>query len=387
MLDPLGPIKLIIIFVRRVNIMRVFSSSAVLVLASAASVVIHAKGFFTNFSQQATSRKVAALASESNIEAIEPQEEGELQYDFSADFTGTKRSINWPASGLPVPLHSEISLLKSGVLSRRGEFTYLRGAREDEIAKKCEELGMAKSQGMIVRKQYLVTNVVRRTNRLLGSDSKSFHKLQRQFRSMEKNILELSHDVDLPPVSIVRAIIRSRVDDAYPDWKFNDCKKLVKNIISGQANEDQMSRFLLSEWEAEQLQLAKKSDIISYQDKPSELQSDVWEEDLYKYLKEMGINYTTEDDMRKAGSRITPDCLLLDECVINGKHVRWIDVKMSFASGLKENWHFAKKLKKQIAKYEDEYNANGAVIFKHGFSIKLARQNPYTLFLDAGPLA
>lgn len=331
---------------------------------------------------------MTALASESTImEAAEPQEEGDLRYVFSANFTGTKRSIDWPASGRPVPLHSEISLLKSGVLSRRGEFTFLTGDREDEIAQKCEELGMAKSQGMIVRKQYLVTNVVRRTSRLLGSDSKTFHRLQCQFRGQEKTILELSHDVDLPPVSIVRAIIRSRVDEAYPDWKFNDCKRLVKNIISGHANEDQMSRFLLSEWEAEQLQLAKESDIISYQEQPSEWTSDIWEEDLYNYLEELGINYTTEDDMRKAGSRITPDCLLLDDCAINGKHVRWIDVKMSFASGLKENWHFAKKLKKQIAKYEDEYDANGAVIFKHGFSIKLARQNPYTLFLDAGPLA
>lgn len=137
----------------------------------------------------------------------------------------------------------------------------------------------------------------------------------------------------------------------------------------------------------EQLQLAKESDVISYQDQPNEIRSNIWEEALYTHLEECDVNYTTEDELRKVGSRITPDCLLLDDCVINGKHVRWIDVKSSYASGLRENVHFAKKLKKQIAKYQGEFGANGAVIFKHGFSSKLAKQNPHTLFLDAGPLA
>jgi len=366
--------------------MKLSSIRLVLVLVSAAAAVIPAKGFSTVLLQPAASQNVVAVAA-TEKGLLDEEEQLEPKYDFSANFTGKKRRIDWPASGRPVSLHSEVSLLKSGVLSRRGEFAFLTGAREDEIASKCEELGMAKVQGFLVRKQYLVTSVVRRTNLILGVGRKPFAKILQQFNNQKQTILELSHDVDLPPVSIIRAILRSRVDEEYPEWKAAECKRLVKNIISGQATEDQMSRFLLTEWEVEQLKIAKESDIISYQEEPSEIRSDVWEEALYSYLEEIGINYTSEDDMRKAGSRITPDCLLLDDCVINGKHVRWIDVKSSFASGLKENGHFAKKLKQQIAKYEDEYDASGAVIFKHGFSAKLARQNPDTLFLDAGPLA
>jgi hypothetical protein len=364
--------------------MKILRITLVLCLVGAAAVVV--EGFAT----LKPSRTAIATATKgqqtARADKPEPEQQLDYDYDFSANFTGMERRIDWPAAGQPVPAHAEISLLKSGVLSRRGEFAYLTGTRADEVASKCEELGMTQAQGFIIRKQFLVTNVVQRTSRLLAVGSESFDNIHRKFNRQERTIQKLSWEVDLPPVSIIRAIVRSRVDEAYPDWKFADCKRLVKNIISGKAKEEEINRFLLTEWEMEQLQMAKESDVISYQEQPSEIRSNVWEEALYTYLEEQDIKYTTEDDMRQAGSRITPDCLLLDDCVINGKNVRWIDAKNSYASGLRENWHFAKKLKQQIAKYENEYGASGAVIFKHGFSSKLAKENPYTLFLDAGPL-
>jgi hypothetical protein len=53
---------------------------------------------------------------------------------------------------------------------------------------------------------------------------------------------------------------------------------------------------------------------------------------------------------------------------------------------MKQNWYYTKGLKKQIATYKEEFGESGAVIFKHGFSRRLSKTVPNTLFLDAGPL-
>lgn len=197
--------------------MKILPIRLVLYLVSSV-VVTHVKGFTFQSSLKVTA--VAATegghhhTTTSITETNEPQQQLEWEeYDYSAKYTGTKRRIDWPASGQPIPLHAEIALLKSGVLSRRGEFTLLTGARVDEIASKCEEFGMAQAQGMIVRKQYLVSNVVKRTNRFLAVGSKSFDTILRKFSQQERTIQELSWDVDLPPVSIIRAILRNRVDE------------------------------------------------------------------------------------------------------------------------------------------------------------------------------
>jgi hypothetical protein len=140
----------------------------------------------------------------------------------------------------------------------------------------------------------------------------------------------------------------------------------------------------LTEWEIQELQTAKLSDGVGFT--RAHVASSTWEQALYSFLDDQQINYITEDALREAGMRITPDCLLLDDCVINGQRVRWIDAKSFYASGLKQNWHFAKALKRQIMKYESEFGENGAVIYKHGFSQKVDQNHPSTLFLDAGPL-
>jgi hypothetical protein len=163
-----------------------------------------------------------------------------------------------------------------------------------------------------------------------------------------------------------------------------DRKRIVKSVI----NEEDQQQVLdfLTEWEIQELQTAKLSDVVGYTKVRYHVASSIWEQALYSFLDQQQINYVTEDAMREAGMQITPDCLLLDDCAINGQRVRWIDAKNFYASGLKQNWHFAKALNKQIMKYESAYGESGAVIYKHGFSQEVDRNHPYTLFLDAGPL-
>ena len=52
------------------------------------------------------------------------------KHDFQP--TGIERKIDWKASSEPIPLRSEVALLKSGVLVRRGEFCTLHGDRLEE---------------------------------------------------------------------------------------------------------------------------------------------------------------------------------------------------------------------------------------------------------------
>jgi hypothetical protein len=300
--------------------------------------------------------------------------------DFHINFTGIERVLRWKPAGRPIPLRSEIALLKSGLLFRRGEFSRLEGERVETFREKCEELGMTLPQGLLIRKQLMVSKVVANNWRL----DLQFDTIHRKFCNREQSLLELSWDMDLPPVSILRTVLKNRVQEAYPDRRERDHKRLVQSIIS-EEDEERVHEFL-TEWEIDQLQTAKLSDVVGYSKEKTETGSSIWEQALYSYLEENKINYITEDSMREAGARTTPDCLLLDDCIINGHRVRWIDSKSYFASGLKESWHYVRQLKRQIAKYEREFGESGAVIFKHGVSQKLDRTLPSTLFLDAGPL-
>ena len=148
------------------------------------------------------------------------------------------------------------------------------------------------------------------------------------------------------------------------------------------------------------MQLAKIFDQTSYSD-PSSLEKDLsegWEVSLHEFLDQQEVAYLTEanlrDDLEQQTS--TPDVLFLDDVVINGKRVRWIDSKNFFggivsSSGTQvkgdNGGHFIKKLTKQIAKYDQEYQAQGAIVYRLGYSESLKNLvGEQTLLLDKGPL-
>uniref|UniRef100_A0A7S4K148 CDAN1-interacting nuclease 1 n=1 Tax=Odontella aurita TaxID=265563 RepID=A0A7S4K148_9STRA len=325
----------------------------------------------------------AQLRSGSTGDASLPPAEEEAAPAFLPEYTGVDVQFDWELAGRPIPLAAERALLESGVLWRRGEFNRIEGRRVAEVEAKCRELGMTRDQGFFVRKQLAVTKVMRNTWKLKGEN---FDNVEREFSKRRRTLLQLGRDLDLPPVSIFRAVLRQRVDVTYPDMLHRDKKQLVKSVISADDAGADLGHSLLTEWENEQLQTAKEFDIIGYSAVASEIESNKWEEAIYTFLDDRDVNYLAEDDMRAVGSRITPDCLLLDDCVINGREVRWIDAKNYYGSGLRESNGMMNKMKKQIAKYEAEFGGSGAIVFKHGFSQKFTRTLPSTLFLDSGPL-
>lgn len=143
--------------------------------------------------------------------------------------TGIERKIDWKASSEPVPLRSEVGLLKSGVLVRRGEFCTLHGDRLEEVERECKIWGMTLSQGLLIRRQLMVSKVVASSWKL-----KNERKLVLAIENFERmiSLMRLSADLDLPPVSIFRAIVARRVLEAYPDLRDRDRKRIVKGIIS-----------------------------------------------------------------------------------------------------------------------------------------------------------
>ena len=56
-----------------------------------------------------------------------------------------------------------------------------------------------------------------------------------------------------------------------------------------------------------------------------------------------------ETMLKDLGSKSTPDCVLLDDCYVNGQLVRWIDMKNFYGSS--QSRHFVEKLTKQVGQW------------------------------------
>jgi len=294
--------------------------------------------------------------------------------------TGITRELQWDSVSKPIPIRKEIELLESGVLVQRGEFCKVHGDRLQEVKEECQYLGMTLPQGLLIRRQLMVSKIIQSGWKL--KNQKNLVYIVGRFQNQGCALLELSQEMDLPPVSLLRAMVAERVYEAYPKMFERDRKRIVKSIISEKAPEN-VGKFL-TDYEISELQIAKQYDVVGYSEETAT--PVLWEEALYTYLDEQEINYVSEEKLRDADMKITPDCLILDDCYINGQLIRWMDVKSFYGSGLRENTHFTNSLKKQLGKYESAFNEGGAVVFKHGFSSKLRDKNPSALFLDAGPL-
>ncbi|KAL7531044.1 hypothetical protein ACHAXR_007685 [Thalassiosira sp. AJA248-18] len=304
--------------------------------------------------------------------------------------TRQQRTIHWPSSlsGGPVPVEKEIQLLMSGTLLRRGEFGPLYGSRALELELECAELGLAFHQALSIRKQLMLRKLLKEGSRKL-KDEKKMNVIIRKFEQQHKPLLEIAQEYDLPPVSIFRAIMAPRVLSANPRFTGLDRKRpagrIIQSIIN-EADENHVDDFL-TDWEVNELRTAKENDVVGYQTNCTAAKD--WEDSIYSFLDEQGINYATEESLRLQGCETigTPDCLLLDDLFINGKQIKWLEFKSFYASGLKENNYFTKKaVSNQIEKYDAEFGRSGAVILKHGFSEKISQKYPSTLFLDGGPL-
>ncbi len=81
---------------------------------------------------------------------------------------------------------------------------------------------------------------------------------------------------------------------------------------------------------------------------------------LWDWLNEQGIEYCTEADLRDAGGK-TPDCLLKERMLYEGKEIAWIESKASFG----DNVEFKFNSKKQLIPYTELFGP-GVVVYWTG---------------------
>jgi hypothetical protein len=306
-----------------------------------------------------------------------------LTFDHESGRTGIKRELHWKQFTKPVPLAVETKLVKSDVLSVRGEFGPLSESRQLELELECYALGITRQQGHCMRFQQLLRKVITNSGKL--RDKKLLRRLSREFEHGRTSLLALSRELDLPPISIFRAIMRFRLESVHNIRYKREMTRILKSIIYGDGDLENVSEFL-SQHEFEQMQVAKQNDIVGYASYQNSIVPQEWENKVFSYLDDNEINYIPESKLRHADASSTPDCLILDDLHINNELVRWIEVKCSFASGLKDNKYMQKKtLIDQVKRYNSEFG-KGAVVLKNGFSDTMITKLSNTLLLDGGPL-
>lgn len=306
-----------------------------------------------------------------------------LTYDANSSFqrTGIKREIYWEQFAEPVSLASEVALFRRNVLYRPGEFGPLDASRQLELELECGAVGMTYHQGHSMRKQMLIKQTLKNGDKL--KDRKMVERLSKAFANEHKSLLDMSRELNLPPVSIFRSIIWSRLA-RHKVHSNQEKSRIIKSMIY-ECNMEQINEYL-SDWEFEQMQMAKRNDIVGFAGHDGNTAKD-WEDQVLKFLDSHEINFVVEDDLRQSDAKSTPDCLVLDDLYVNKRPIRWIEVKSFYASGLNDNMYITKKsLFNQVKRYNTEFGS-GAVILKNGFCDVISSKLETTLLLDGGPLS
>jgi len=157
--------------------------------------------------------------------------------------------------------------------------------RINEIEYICKETGLSLDQGLSLRKQLMVNKIIDKTTKLRQVEK----DIERSYYN-NNNIIMLLQKYDIPPVAILRHIFTNRIRNSNPNMLERDIKDIMKDIL----NDGQYQDIYLSTDDKQQLAIAKSLDQNSYSNDPNErIQSENWEEVLYRYLDQNNINYIT----------------------------------------------------------------------------------------------
>ncbi|XP_055689388.1 CDAN1-interacting nuclease 1-like [Lutzomyia longipalpis] len=87
-----------------------------------------------------------------------------------------------------------------------------------------------------------------------------------------------------------------------------------------------------------------------------------FEDMLYHMLKQAGVQFNTEKDLRRMGYRKTPDAHLLSRCYYRGERIKWIESKASFGTP----FNHSQVMQRQLLAYRNDFGP-GIVIYWMGF--------------------
>ena len=104
-----------------------------------------------------------------------------------------------------------------------------------------------------------------------------------------------------------------------------------------------------------------------------------YEHVLTQRLRDLGVPYLDEEELRRRGDAKTPDALLPVPLLVRGRAVHWIDSKATFGSAAAHD-----EYAKQFTGYLNRYDT-GLVIYWFGYVESVATQDPRIMVLDQLP--
>ncbi len=209
------------------------------------------------------------------------------------------------------------------------------------------------------RNVYSIIKIIRYnfiTNKIISNNSLlklHFNNILEIYQN-KTNILEISLIYDLPPLNIMRKILK---------YKYNISKMKIL-----------LSKNILDSYDQTQLDIAINNDnITKINNNTSNVCSKKFELIIELWLHKNSILYKTEYDLRKLQSKtsITPDFLIESDLYINNIKINWIEVKNFFGSNIE---FVTSCLKKQVNKYVNKYGT-GCVIFRLGYNSDIIINN------------
>lgn len=244
-------------------------------------------------------------------------------------------------------INDKIEKKISSILIKKGEF----GDYNINLIKNLsKEYNLNKKLLISLRSQLLKNKVIEK------------HYLVKKFKSKlikdydKFDIISLSKNFDISPLSIMRMIIKDK-------YKF----KLTENNIQN-----------LNNYDKKQVELAIKNDITSQLNQDDANKKSIqYEKKIERALLKRNVNFKTQEDLileqtKKHGHAvITPDFLFDQEIKINGQLIKWMEVKNFYGSNIR---YFKNKVKKQLKKYQKKWG-KGCVVFRYGFNDKLSFDN------------
>ncbi|CAJ1962739.1 unnamed protein product [Cylindrotheca closterium] len=261
-----------------------------------------------------------------------------------------RKSFSFEWASVPIPKTMETEMGRRVV--KRGKYNAISDSDKEDISEyiATSKSAMTLSQAISLRAAVLQEKTMNRHHAVLGRNAKEItDRYQRG-----QGILSLSKKYDSPPVNLFRVILSGR------GFQKSQIKQCFKN-----------PEHHLNERDCQEFQKACREDVVSSPncDKAHE-QAERFETITEQFLKDLGVAFLTQTDLIKEqkpryGKIVaSPDFLLLDDVMVNGQYVRWIDCKAFYGA----NVNCRKKgVQKQTARYQ-EYWGSGAIIFLEGFS-------------------
>lgn len=179
-----------------------------------------------------------------------------------------------------------------------------------------------------------------------------FHQVKQKTPSMirdwkkGKTLVEIAEKHNFPPILISMFIFLEDGASKKQFWEF------IRN-----------PELLESEETAKEVEDVVKMDFV-YSPHANDRQKErgLWGEGLLQgWLDGQGVKYQTEDDLRGGEQQKTPDCLLDEPMLYEGKKVYWIESKASFG----DNVEFRFNSKKQLSPYTKIFGP-GVVVYWTG---------------------